>query len=331
MGGFLFGVAFAAVAAATGVGGAEGAVAGVAVLERDGEDPVAGRGEVRCTGERGWQERGDPVAEEPGRMLQGAGEVGGEGVADGVGVGVAFEPGGDAGGKGGDIPFGEREPGCVAAEVGEERGGRALKLGRELLRLGERRRRWCGARGGSGFRLRRGRRRGRCGGRGRGRGGSWDGGAVRVRLRARAGVRLPVGWGWGWGCGCGRRWGCGRGLWDRLAGSVPGARGRGGLSGGTWLVVGDGAGDDAAVGEAYAAAVEVAVGFEFAQGGGDAELALGEAFGEALDADPGSGGERLDVGGEPDRGEGEAAVLGEVVADDGVARGMPEVDVDDAS
>ncbi|WP_443080545.1 hypothetical protein [Streptomyces sp. PTD5-9] len=73
------------------------------------------------------------------------------------------------------------------------------------------------------------------------------------------------------------------------------------------------------------------MGFEFAQGGGDAELALGEAFGEALDADPGSGGERLDVGGEPDRGEGEAAVLGEVVADDGVARGMPEVDVDDAS
>lgn len=71
------------------------------------------------------------------------------------------------------------------------------------------------------------------------------------------------------------------------------------------------------------------MGFELAQGGGDAGFALGEAFGEVFDADPGSGGERLDVGGEPDRREGESAVLGEVVADDGEACGMPDVDVDD--
>lgn len=69
----------------------------------------------------------------------------------------------------------------------------------------------------------------------------------------------------------------------------------GGGRAGARLVVGDGAGDDAAVGEAYAAAVEVAGGFQLAQGGGDPGLALRETVGEPFDADLGSGGERLDV------------------------------------
>lgn len=216
-------------------------------------------------------------------MLQGAREVGGEGVADGVGVGVAFEPGGDAGGEGADVVFGEDELRCVAAQVGEEGGGRALEFRCEFLWLGERWW-WRGACGGGrdedwgGLRLRRGRLRRGCRG--------WCGGRSRVRLES------GCVWWWRW-CG----------LWGRLAGGRTGAGSCGGVGGRARLVVRDGAGDDSAVGEAYAAAVEVAVGFEFAQGGGDAGLALGEAFGEALDADPGSGGQRLDVGGQPDRGE----------------------------
>jgi hypothetical protein len=67
------------------------------------------------------------------------------------------------------------------------------------------------------------------------------------------------------------------------------------------LVAGDGAGDDAPAGGALAGAAEVAVGFEFAQGGGDTGGAFGEAGGEGLDVDARAGGERLDVDGQPDR------------------------------
>ncbi|MGW5275626.1 hypothetical protein ACWEQP_24220 [Streptomyces sp. NPDC004044] len=71
------------------------------------------------------------------------------------------------------------------------------------------------------------------------------------------------------------------------------------------------------------------MGLEFAQGGGDTGLALREAVGEEPDADLGSGGQRLDVRGKSDCGEGQLAVLGEVVADDREAAGVPGVDVRD--
>ncbi|MFG3528924.1 hypothetical protein ACGF8B_19540 [Streptomyces sp. NPDC047917] len=71
------------------------------------------------------------------------------------------------------------------------------------------------------------------------------------------------------------------------------------------------------------------MGLQFAQGGGDPGLALREAVGEVLDADPGAVGQRLDVGGESDRDEGQLAVLGEVVAHDREAAGVPGVDVYD--
>ncbi|MBD0839091.1 hypothetical protein ICC28_10320 [Streptomyces sp. TRM68416] len=69
------------------------------------------------------------------------------------------------------------------------------------------------------------------------------------------------------------------------------------------LVAGRGAGDDAATGQAFAFAAQVAVGFQFAQGGGDAGGALLEAGGEGLDVHAGTGGEGLDVQGQPDRDE----------------------------
>lgn len=106
-----------------GVAGAEGAVAAVAVLERDDDGVAAWGCELLGAWQRRRQKSRDPVPEEFCRVLQGTREVGGEGATDGVGVGVAFEPGGDAGGEGGDVAFGEGERGCVAAEVGEERGG----------------------------------------------------------------------------------------------------------------------------------------------------------------------------------------------------------------
>ncbi|WP_442819646.1 hypothetical protein [Streptomyces sp. NBC_00841] len=71
------------------------------------------------------------------------------------------------------------------------------------------------------------------------------------------------------------------------------------------------------------------MGFQLAQGGGDAGLAVREAFGEDLDADLRSGGQRLDVQAEPDREERELPVLGEMVADDREAAGVPGVDVHD--
>lgn len=93
---------------------------------------------------------------------------------------------------------------------------------------------------------------------------------------------------------------------------------------------GDGAGHDAAVGKPHPAAVQIARGLQLAQGGGDACLALREPLGQPLDADPRSGGQRLDVHGEPDGHQGQCAMAAEVVADDGEVGGVPGVDVDDA-
>lgn len=63
------------------------------------------------------------------------------------------------------------------------------------------------------------------------------------------------------------------------------------------------AGGQPAVGQPRAGPVQVAVGLQLAQGGGDRGLALGEAGRERLDADLGPGGQRLDVYADPDRGE----------------------------
>jgi hypothetical protein len=97
------------------------------------------------------------------------------------------------------------------------------------------------------------------------------------------------------------------------------------------LVAGDRAGDDPAAGDAFTGPAEVAVGFEFTQGGGDPGHALGEAGGEGLDVDGGARGEGLDVGAESDRQPGQFRVLGEVVADHREAGGVPGVVVDEAT
>ncbi len=73
------------------------------------------------------------------------------------------------------------------------------------------------------------------------------------------------------------------------------------------------------------------MGFELAQGGGDAGGAFLEAGGEALDVGGGAGGERLDVAAEADGEERELLVLGEVVADHHEAGGVAGVVVDDAA
>ncbi|MFD4015727.1 hypothetical protein ACFWOK_07600 [Streptomyces sindenensis] len=73
------------------------------------------------------------------------------------------------------------------------------------------------------------------------------------------------------------------------------------------------------------------MGFEFAQGGGDALLAFLAAGGQGLDADLGALGQGLDAYGESDGGAAEVGMLGEVVADDGEAVGVGDGDVDDAT
>ncbi|MFD5343888.1 hypothetical protein ACFWJY_08985 [Streptomyces anulatus] len=77
--------------------------------------------------------------------------------------------------------------------------------------------------------------------------------------------------------------------------------------------------------------MQVAEGFQFAQGGGDAVLAFPAAGGERLDADLDALGQGLDADGDTDRGAAEVGVLGEVVADDGEAVGVRDGDVDPAS
>ncbi|QYA94762.1 hypothetical protein KZO11_14210 [Streptomyces anulatus] len=76
--------------------------------------------------------------------------------------------------------------------------------------------------------------------------------------------------------------------------------------------------------------MQVAEGFQFAQGGGDAFLALPAVGGECLDADFHALGERLDADGDADGGAAEVGVLGEVVADDREAVGVGDGDVDHA-
>ncbi|OKI74685.1 hypothetical protein AMK12_34700 [Streptomyces sp. TSRI0395] len=76
--------------------------------------------------------------------------------------------------------------------------------------------------------------------------------------------------------------------------------------------------------------MEVAEGFQFAQGGGDAFLALPAAGGECLDADLDALGQGLDADGDADGGAAEVGVLGEVVADDREAVGVRDGDVDHA-
>lgn len=56
---------------------------------------------------------------------------------------------------------------------------------------------------------------------------------------------------------------------------------------------------------------------QLAQGGGDPGLALGELGREDLDADEGSGRERLDVGRQADGREGQIGMLGQMVSDHG--------------
>ncbi len=130
-------------------------------------------------------------------------------------------------------------------------------------------------------------------------------GHVQVRARVRAPrqacvrVRLPT---------------------RRVAGGPPPPGGTVQQRGG--LVAEDGAGDDLLAVQPVADALQVAVDFEFAQGGGDALLAFLAAGGECLDADFGSLRQGLDAYGDPDGGAAEVGVLGEVVADDGEAVGV---------
>ncbi|PVC95463.1 hypothetical protein DBP12_18495 [Streptomyces sp. CS014] len=99
-----------------GGGGAEGPVAVVAGLEgRDDDAGTGGDDQVACSGERWGQQGGQPVLEEFDGVTEGLRQVVGERAADGVGVRVAFEPGGDCGGELTDVVLGEGELGCVAA------------------------------------------------------------------------------------------------------------------------------------------------------------------------------------------------------------------------
>lgn len=232
----------------------------------------------------------------PHWVFQRFGEVGDEGAAYGVGVGVAFEPGGDGGGQSSDVVLGEQQPGIVEAQAGEKVDGGAV--------VGEVGRLWLGQRRGRGGSRRRGSllrddHRGGC----RGRRGS------RRRHHRLALLLLPPG--------------PGLGLRRRAGGSGPSCRS------GTRLVVRHGPRDDPAAGCPLPRTGQVSVALQLAQGGCDTGLALGEAVGEVLDADLGPGGQRLDVHGQPDRHQRHLAMLGEVIADDRVAAGVPGVDVDD--
>ncbi|CAM5358940.1 hypothetical protein SBADM41S_02405 [Streptomyces badius] len=255
-------------------------------------------------------------------MAEGLGRVVGEGVTDGVGVCVAFEPGGDRGREVTDVVLGEGELRCVAAQVAEERGGGAVEFRGEEAGLGEGRTRRLG-RGRGRYERYEGRRWGRrgrygkgCGGFRRGRSGGFGRRRRNGRHRRRVRVRVRhVGQG-------PRRDRClCRGRYGRLAARV---RQRGGL------VAEDGAGDDLLAGQSVAEALQVAVGFEFAEGCGDALLAFFAAGGEGFDADLGPLGQGLDAYGDADGGAAEVGVLGEVVADDGEAVGVGDGDVDDA-
>lgn len=191
----------------------------------------------------------------------------------GGGAGVAFQPGGDAGCEVGGVAGGQEQVGVVAAEAGEEVGG-CLEETWSLVR---------GLRyGGEG--LARGALLGRAGGGGvrgpDGLGGSLLGGGRvmgnRPLMRPRLGLRRRL----------------------RLR---PGAVISVALGVTSGLVAGDRAGDDVAGGRALAGSAQVAVGFQLAQGGGDAVGALGKPLRETPDVDWGARGQRLDVGAQADR------------------------------
>lgn len=181
--------------------------------------------------------------------------------------------------------------------------------------------------------------------------GAWRRRSARSRaaVRWRAGVR---GWGSGVGAGLGERRGRGRRAGLRLGARLTRQGRRGGCAravvrrggrrchGARGLVrrrcdrrvrpvVRLRTRAYAAVPQAYADAAQVARRLQLAQRGRDPHLALREARGEHLDADFRALGQRLDVDGEPDREEGQFAVLCEVVADDREAGRVAGVDVDD--
>ncbi len=97
------------------------------------------------------------------------------------------------------------------------------------------------------------------------------------------------------------------------------------------LIAGDRAGDDAAAAGAFAGAAQIAVRLQFAQGGGDPGLPLGETGGEGPDVDEGAAGKELDVDGQADGQQRELGVLGEVIADHREAGAVAGVVVDDTA
>ncbi|WP_372481907.1 hypothetical protein [Streptomyces fuscigenes] len=157
-------------------------------------------------------------------------------------------------------------------------------------------------------------------------GAPWPGGGGGGRLRAErsGGACLGGRLGAGGRGGPGRRWEAAPGRRELFAGRglLPCRR--------TRLVAGDRARDDPAAGHARPFAAQVVVGLQFAQGGGDAGRALGEALREALDVDARAGGQRLDVHREADGEQREFGVLREVVADHREAARVTGVVVRDA-
>lgn len=182
-----------ALAAVARLRGSEGPVATVTVLKRLG----AWRGfPNRGGGQWGRQEGGEAVGEEARRVGQRLGQVGDESAAYGVGVGIAFEPGGDGGGQSADVALGQQQSGLVTAQAREEVGGRAVAVEVGDLRLGKRR-----ARYGCGGVLRTGGGTGAFSGTGAGAGagvGAGGSGAGRTGLGrgsgAAAGLASVVGW-----------------------------------------------------------------------------------------------------------------------------------------
>lgn len=124
-------VAGPAVAALARLRGTEGAVAGLAGLERSGTYDPRGR-------EQGWrQQRGEAVREQGGRVLQVVGETCGQRSAYGLGGGAALKPGRCGRRQAAHVPLGEQQPGFVAVQLREEAGGGAVALQIGAVRLGK--------------------------------------------------------------------------------------------------------------------------------------------------------------------------------------------------
>ncbi len=106
--------------------GAEGAFTAVAGLEGGDHHGEGGGWLGGREWERGWEEGGEPVFEEAGRVVEGLGgrgEVRGEGAGDLVGGGVAGQPGVDGRGEAAYVVGGEEQSGVGQPEPGEEIGG----------------------------------------------------------------------------------------------------------------------------------------------------------------------------------------------------------------